>query len=74
MYLESIFSAPDIQRQLPGPTKAFQTIDKEFRSIMRAVKDRPLVLTVRLWLTLSMVATSTSSQPIHAFNIGFIAS
>lgn len=47
MYLESIFGAPDIQRQLPGPAKAFQVVDKEFRAIMRAVKERPLALAVR---------------------------
>lgn len=46
MYLESIFGAPDIQRQLPGPAKAFQLIDKEFRSIMRNVKQKPLALAV----------------------------
>ena len=46
MYLESIFGAPDIQRQLPGPAKAFQVIDKEFRSIMRSVKQKPLALAV----------------------------
>eukprot|EP00976_Prorocentrum_cordatum_P078346 1183069-Prorocentrum_minimum.AAC.6 len=31
MYLESIFSAPDIQRQLPHESKAFYTVDKAFR-------------------------------------------
>lgn len=49
MYLESIFGAPDIQRQLPGPAKAFQAIDKEFRSIMRSVKQKPLALAVRFF-------------------------
>lgn len=49
MYLESIFGAPDIQRQLPGPAKAFQVVDKEFRAIMRAVKERPLALAVCSW-------------------------
>jgi dynein heavy chain, axonemal len=47
MYLESIFGAPDIQRQLPGPAKAFQAIDKEFRAIMRSVKQKPMALAVR---------------------------
>lgn len=51
MYLESIFSAPDIQRQLPGPAKAFQAVDKEFRKVMRSVKERPLALPVRFLTT-----------------------
>eukprot|EP00959_Pyramimonas_sp_CCMP1952_P204504 4276414-Pyramimonas_sp.AAC.1 len=41
MYLESIFSAPDIQRQLPHESKAFYTVDKAFRDIMRRTRDRP---------------------------------
>lgn len=31
MYLESIFSAPDIQRQLPNESKAFILVDKQFK-------------------------------------------
>lgn len=56
MYLESIFGAPDIQRQLPGPAKAFQVIDKEFRSIMRSVKQKPLALAVCLLLVLCIMS------------------
>jgi dynein heavy chain len=41
IYLESIFSAPDIQRQLPHESKAFFTVDKAFRDIMRRTRDRP---------------------------------
>ena len=40
MYLESIFSAADIQRQLPNENKAFLAVDKQFRDIMRRTKDR----------------------------------
>eukprot|EP00898_Chlorokybus_atmophyticus_P006606 jgi/Chlat1/6947/Chrsp52S06617 len=40
MYLESIFSAPDIQRQLPSESKAFFTVDKQLKDIMRRTKDR----------------------------------
>ena len=54
--LESIFGAPDIQRQLPGPAKAFQVIDKEFRSIMRSVKQKPLALAVCLLLVLCIMS------------------
>ena len=35
MYLRFIFSAPDIQRQLPTEAKAFFAVDKQFRDIMR---------------------------------------
>jgi dynein heavy chain len=35
LYLESIFSAPDIQRQLPGEAKMFMEVDKSFKEAMR---------------------------------------
>ena len=44
MYLESIFSAPDIQRQLPNESKAFFSVDKMFKDIMRRTRDRPNAL------------------------------
>ena len=44
MYLESIFLAPDIQRQLPNEAKAFLTVDKQLRDIMRRTRDRPNAL------------------------------
>lgn len=40
MYLESIFSAPDIQRQLPNESKAFFAVDKQFKDIMKRTHDR----------------------------------
>jgi dynein heavy chain len=44
MYLEPIFSAIDIQRQLPVEAKAFFAVDKQLREIMRRTKDRPNAL------------------------------
>lgn len=41
MYLESIFSAPDIQRQLPQESKLFSKIDASFRENMRRTADDP---------------------------------
>ena len=35
LYLESIFSAPDIQRQLPAEAKMFLEVDKSFKEAMR---------------------------------------
>eukprot|EP00049_Salpingoeca_infusionum_P016632 m.342064 g.342064 ORF g.342064 m.342064 type:complete len:4133 (+) comp16119_c0_seq2:317-12715(+) len=35
LYLESIFSAPDIQRQLPSEAKMFMEVDKSFKDAMR---------------------------------------
>jgi dynein heavy chain len=40
MYLESIFSAPDIQRQLPNESKAFFAVDKQFKDVMKRTHDR----------------------------------
>ncbi|CAH1788943.1 unnamed protein product, partial [Owenia fusiformis] len=44
LYLESIFSAPDIQRQLPAEAKMFMTVDKSYKDIMRKVNKVPLAL------------------------------
>ena len=37
MYLEPIFSAPDIQRQLPAEAKMFADVDKGLKSFMKKV-------------------------------------
>ena len=39
MYLETIFSAPDIQRQLPAEAKQFFAVDKQFRDVMRKTRE-----------------------------------
>lgn len=41
LYLESIFSAPDIQRQLPNEAKMFIQVDKSWKEIMRQVHKLP---------------------------------
>jgi len=46
LYLENIFMAPDIQRQLPNETKTFATVDRQFKSILRITRDRPAALQV----------------------------
>lgn len=35
IYLEAIFSAPDIQRQLPIESKLFVVVDKSWKETMR---------------------------------------
>ena len=44
MYLEAIFGSPDIIRQLPGPAKTFQTVDKSWKAIMKQTNDDPNAL------------------------------
>ena len=44
LYLESIFTAPDIQRQLPEEAKDFAVVDKSWKEIMRDVKKSPKAL------------------------------
>jgi dynein heavy chain, axonemal len=44
IYLEAIFSAPDIQRQLPHEAKMFSVVDKTWKEIMRSVAKYPLAL------------------------------
>ncbi|TRY65354.1 hypothetical protein DNTS_005929 [Danionella cerebrum] len=41
LYLESIFSAPDIQRQLPAESKVFLQVDKSWKEIMRKLHRMP---------------------------------
>ncbi|XP_063314781.1 dynein axonemal heavy chain 6 [Pelobates fuscus] len=41
LYLESIFSAPDIPRQLPAEAKMFLQVDKSWKEVMRKVNQLP---------------------------------
>jgi dynein heavy chain len=43
-YLENIFSAPDIQKQLPRENTKFQGVDKFWRDVMIRTNKNPLVL------------------------------
>ncbi|RZF48033.1 hypothetical protein LSTR_LSTR002099 [Laodelphax striatellus] len=44
LYLESIFSAPDIQRQLPFESKLFMAVDRSWKEIMRRTAKNPLAM------------------------------
>jgi hypothetical protein len=56
MYLEPIFSAQDIQKQLPGEYRAFDHVHKQLREVMRRTRERPNAL---------QTACSTSEQIVH---------
>ena len=42
--MESIFGAPDIQRQLPNEAKKFNIVDKSWKETMRTVQKLPNAL------------------------------
>lgn len=44
IYLEAIFTAPDIQRQLPEESRKFNRVDKSFKEIMRTAFKTPLAI------------------------------
>ncbi|KAJ7369814.1 hypothetical protein OS493_036331 [Desmophyllum pertusum] len=44
LYLETIFSAADIQRQLPNEARLFAQVDKSWKDIMRRTIDKPNAL------------------------------
>ncbi|XP_050294811.1 dynein axonemal heavy chain 6 [Anthonomus grandis grandis] len=48
VYLEVIFSAPDIQRQLPNEAKLFTVVDKSWKEIMRRTAKMPLAMEAAL--------------------------
>ena len=66
LYLENIFVAPDIQRQLPNETKMFATVDRQFKSILRITRDRPAALQVTESRTLTVHCVLLVSVHVHA--------
>ena len=46
MYLENIFSAEDIQKQLPAEATKFQQVDKFWRETMNRTNKNRLILAV----------------------------
>eukprot|EP00946_MAST-07B_sp_MAST-7B-sp1_P003364 g3364.t1 len=46
LYLEPIFSSPDIRKQMPAEAKRFKVVDKSWREVMQACKEDPAVLSI----------------------------
>jgi len=44
MYLQPIFDSPDIMKQLPGESKRFKGVDKQWKDIINGTKQNPNVL------------------------------
>ncbi len=66
LYLENIFMAPDIQRQLPNETKMFATVDRQFKSILRITRDRPAALQVNQLQSTAVHCVLPGSLHVHA--------
>lgn len=58
MYLEAIFSAPDIQRQLPLEAKLFVLVDKSWKDIMR--RTRRVTRIFQLFIQLCFIVAAQS--------------
>jgi len=46
MYLEPVFSSEDIMKQMPVEGNKFREVDKDWRALMKTVKDDPRAYSV----------------------------
>lgn len=66
--MESIFSAPDIQRQLPAEAKMFMQVDKSWKEVMRKVNRLPNALRAATQPGINMSKNNIWTH-VHAFTL-----